>query len=180
MVPKRYRAETGLLEDNMLMLDEEKAKKLEFNMVEVKHIQPDALKYSVSLVIEGIKYGISGELDQDAGVISIEIPPLSEFVKADVPEGQHDIMLEVVGISKKFYDVPWTDKFTVKVKPGVAASLAESVDVEEELPEVIATLYEDVDVEEETTISESIDPESEEKLEKLGQQVELPKWFTQK
>lgn len=165
----------------MLILDEEKAKKLEFNMVEVKHIQPDALTYSVSLIVEGIKYGIPGQLNQDAGVISIEIPPISEFVKTELKEGQYDIMLEVVGVSKKFYDIPWTDKFSVKMKPGVAASLAESADVEEESPAVVATLTEDQDVSEEPkeVVNESIDPKSEETLEELGKQVKLPKWFTQ-
>ena len=162
----------------MLILDEKKAKKLEFNMVEVKHILPDELKNSVILILENIKYGISGELDQDAGVISFEIPPISEFIKHEISEGQYDIMLEVIGVSKKFHDIPWTDKFTVTIKPGVAASLAESVDIEEEIPEIVATLSEDTDIVDTKVVDKPA--ENNDLLENLNESVKLPSWFTQK
>ena len=120
----------------MLLFEGDKAKQLEFNMIEVKHIRPEDLTYTINILVEGISYGLPCTLNKAMSKINIEIPPLTEFITADLDK-KYEIKLEVTAHDKKFYDIPWQEKFTVKLKPNVAASLHEDNDAEDDTPSTI-------------------------------------------
>jgi hypothetical protein len=179
----------------MLIFEGEKTKMLEFNMIEVKHIRPEELEYKINIVVEGISYGFPATLDKAMSKINIAIPPLTEFIKSDLDK-KYEIKLEVMAQDKKFYDIPWQEKFTVKLKPNVEASLHEDVDAEDDTPSMTMTLSEDMNNVEPTTQAGEVDDsrtdhgdeldndeaaDEQTELDKVKESVEgLPKWFTNK
>jgi len=180
----------------MLIFEGEKTKMLEFNMIEVKHIRPEDLEYKINVIVEGISYGFPATLNKAMSKINIAIPPLTEFINADLDK-KYEIKLEVTAHEKKFYDIPWEDKFTVKLKPNVAASLKEDVDAEDDTPSMTMTLSEDMNNVEPTSATGEVEDdrtdhgddfdddsdasEEQTELDKIKEDVSgLPKWFTNK
>lgn len=137
----------------MLVFDALKEKKLEM-VVETKGIQPQNLKFTFRIIIEGIEYGFPCTLI--GSKVSVTIPPLSEVVMGDIHVGNYNAKLEVTG-EDKYYLNPFAEKVKIKLEPVVEVTLEQT---KEEIEEQVV---EELEMKMSSIVDEDIETKKKEK-----------------
>ncbi len=103
----------------MVTIDFNKNKAVDFE-IQLSGIDYSQLKGAMRLVVDGVEYGFPVEIFPDK--ISCNIPPLKDFLKKQLHEGDKiNAKLEVYGSG--FYLNPWEGSFEVKSSVTVEAKL---------------------------------------------------------
>lgn len=113
----------------MINININESKKLRFK-VSLSGVQPQDLRGSMRMVIEGMEYGFPIKIDK--GDIIVEINPISNISKKLKDGSLLDAKLELVAVDT--YLVPWQDKIKIENPIKVEAKLE---DIVEEIKDLI-------------------------------------------
>jgi hypothetical protein len=117
----------------MIKLNITEKKEIKFD-VNVSGVDVRDLRGSIRLQIEGVEYGFPARVVD--GTVMVEIPPLDEFVKQSLHDGQTiNAKLEIIAADT--YLLPWEDTMMVETPPKVEATISEVKSVKEEKKPVI-------------------------------------------
>jgi hypothetical protein len=117
----------------MIKLNITEKKEIKFD-VSVSGIDVRDLKGSIRLQIEGVEYGFPAKVID--GTVMVEIPPLDEFVKNGLNDGQMlDAKLEIIAADT--YIVPWKDVMMIEMPVRIEAVVSEVKDIKENIKPVI-------------------------------------------
>ena len=118
----------------MIKLNITEKKEIKFD-VNVSGINARDLTGSILLKIEEVEYGFPVKVMD--GTVIVEIPPLDEFVKQELWDGQTlNAKLEIIAADT--YIIPWEDTMMIETPVKIEATISEVRDIkEEEKPIVI-------------------------------------------
>lgn len=133
----------------MIKVNTNENKKLRFN-IRVSGVQPQDLRGSMRIMIEGVEYGFPIKIDN--GDVTVDIKPLSSIVNKDFKDGELlESRLDIV--AGDVFLTPWNDNIKIENPVKVEAVLE---DVKEE--EIVTPAIKISEVEE---IEEVTDKETE-------------------
>jgi len=152
----------------MISININESKKLRFK-ISLSGVQPQDLKGSMRIVVEGMEYGFPIKIDN--GDIVVEVSPISKINNKLKDGSLLDAKLELIAIDT--YLIPWQDKIKIKNPIKVEAKIE---DIVEELSNLIPKV--DISVssvyEEEEEIKEEI---NEKKIEKKIEEIKKKSKF---
>lgn len=150
----------------MISINVNESKKLRFK-ISLSGVQPQDLKGSMRIVVEGMEYGFPIKID--GGDIVVELSPISKINNTLKDGSLLDAKLELIAADT--YLVPWSDRIRVENPIKVEAKIE---DIVEEVSDLISKV--DISVSSVTEETEEKKPIiKEKKIEKKIEEKKKPK-----